>query len=231
MFLNKLRVFAADILTTSECKLKLNNNLKKAVSPDAVLFSHDQKFPFFVLEVAVKRTREELLSKAQLYLRGTRGHLKILAMLELRRSSANKYRALVTIWRLERNPTPTLENPSYMIGDVLFDAVEVYPRRTQGNIRIMKRDVRPMEKIDEAANDHVDISLNTLSTLAQAATLLQEKDDLKAAAKGSGGWSEEGDDPVFIQEADVRYLEEDDSDGEDPSWNRYKEISSNLWMS
>lgn len=208
-----------------ECKLKFVNKKKKTVSPDAVLFCKDQKFPFFVLEIAVTRTREELLSKAELYLHGTKGYLKILCMLELQRSSANRYRVLVTIWRLRKSANLPLHNMNHTIVDVLFDAVEVYPRKTNGYLRITRRDVRPKDSIAEALNDHVDIKFDTLYQLAKAAVAAQKQDDVKA--KNSWRYcAEKGDEhTAFLQASDIVFWEKDESDSEDPSWKGFKEIS------
>lgn len=210
---------------TVECKLKFVNKKKKTVSPDAVLFCKDHKFPFFVLEIAVTRTREELLSKAELYLHGTNGHLKILCMLELQRSSANRYRVLVTIWRLRKSTSLSVHNMNHMIVDVLFDAMEVYPRKTNVCLRITRRDVRPKDSIAEVHNDHVDIKFDTLYQLARAAVAAQKQDDVKAK-KSWKYCAEKGDEhTAFLRESDVVFWERDESDGEDPSWKRFKEIS------
>lgn len=208
-----------------ECKLKFINKKKKTVSPDAVLFCKDQKFPFFVLEIAVTRTRQELLSKAKLYLHGTKGYLKILCMLELQRSSANRYRVLVTIWRLRKSANFSLQNMNHTIVDVLFDAVEIYPRKTTGCLRITRRDVRPKDSIAEALNDHVDIKFDTLYQLAKAAVAAQKQDDGKTK-KSWRYYADNGNEyTAFLRESDVIFWERDESDGEDPSWKRFNEIS------
>lgn len=208
-----------------ECKLKFINKKKKTVSPDAVLFCKDQKFPFFVLEIAVTRTRQELLSKAELYLHGTKGYLKILCMLELQRSSANRYRVLVTIWRLRKSANLSLHNMNHTIVDVLFDAVEIYPRKPTGCLRITRRDVRPKDSIAEALNDHVDIKFDTLYQLAKAAVAAQKQDDGKTKKSWRYYADNENEYTAFLRESDVIFWESDESDGEDPSWQRFNEIS------
>lgn len=208
-----------------ECKLKFLNKKKKTVSPDAVLYCKDQKFPFFVLEIAVTRTREELLRKAKLYLHGTKGHLKILCMLELQRSSANRYRVLVTIWRLRKSSNLSLHNMNHTIVDVLFDAMEIYPRKTNGCLRITRRDVRPKDAIAEALNDHVDVKFDTLYQLAKAAVAAQKQDDGKAKKSWRYCADKGNEYTAFLRESDFIFWERDESDGEDPSWRRFKEIS------
>lgn len=198
------------------------------MSPDAVLFCKDQKFPFFVLEIAVTRTREELLSKAKLYLHGTKGYLKILCMLELQRSSANRYRVLVTIWRLRKSANLSLHNMNHTIVDVLFDAVEIYPRRTTGFLRITRRDVRPKDSIAETHNDHVDIKFDTLSQLAKAAVAAQKQDDGKAKQSWRYCADNGNEYTAFLRESDVIFWERDESDSEDPSWKQFKEISPSM---
>ena len=208
-----------------ECKLKFVNKKKKTVSPDAVLFCKDQKFPFFLLEIAVTRTREELLSRAELYLHGTKGHLKILCMLELQRSSANRYRVLITIWRLRKSAKLSLHNTNHTILDVLFDAMEVYPRKVKGCLRITRRDVRPKDSIADALNDHVDIKFDTLYQLAKAAVAAQKQDDVKAKKSWRYCADNRDEHTAFLRESDVVFWEGDESDGEDPSWKQFKEIS------
>ncbi|MCJ1468822.1 hypothetical protein MMC07_007452 [Pseudocyphellaria aurata] len=166
----------------AECKLEFSDGENLVVSPSAALTAPGLKFPFFVLEVATMQTRKDVLEKVHLYLNGCRGSLKTLAVLELERTTAKGYRVLLSVWRINKNHDRTTHSSpaGRMTKKLLCNAVEVYPQRSKGCIRIWMKDILTTEEALDADNESVDIELKTLHVPARIAAESQSCEDAKS---------------------------------------------------
>ena len=116
---------------------------QRMLKTNASLSIVDWGKPFFILETAVSRSREDLLRKANRYKNETRSFLKILAMLELRADAQDQYQIFLTIWRLKRITIPNRENRQSfrMSWDIVHDLVEVFPKKARGLLQISWQDL------------------------------------------------------------------------------------------
>lgn len=159
------------------------------IKTNASLSILDWERSFFILEAAVSRTREHLLSRAKKYKYGNKGHIKILALLELRADCQGQYRVLVTIWRLKKVATPTAENAHSFRNscDILYDLLEVFPRKPKELLRITLRDLvngnPPRYNKYQEVDKFIDIPLATLRDIGKRAVEAKIKEDQEGGKK------------------------------------------------
>lgn len=127
----------------------------------------------------MQKTRKEVHEKVRLYMEGSRGHLKTVAVLELLRTPTNGYRVLVSIWRIKKNIDHKADGSMAvrMSRYMLWDAVEVYPWQERGYLRIWMKDALTTGDTVDVGDESVDIDFKTLHVLARVAVELQLQDD------------------------------------------------------
>ena len=152
----------------------------QSVFPDAALAFEDEMEPFFVLEAFISQTRDAMLEKARRYVQGSKGHVKILAMVELRKNP-DDYNVLLTIWRIKRGDSPDDMGNYCMDKDVICSDEEVYPSKSTGSFTISLQDILPDSAMVDVPQDRcsVEIPFSTLHAPSQRGVTSQKKLDIK----------------------------------------------------
>ncbi|KAL8910109.1 MAG: hypothetical protein Q9171_004570 [Xanthocarpia ochracea] len=200
---------------------------KRAIfaEPGSSLYVPGARFPFLVIEAAVSQTDRSLRTKAHHWIQGNGGHLKILCLLQLRRTNGPEgYHAVVTIIRPRKVTEPTAKNPEHFCVEAnhIFHEVEVFPTIPTGIFDMTLEDVLPKNAILDASTSdkHVTISLEIFYDTILQLTAMLEYDRLRGSSPFNPNQKEVPTmpDSTEASEPEDEESQPDNSESEDPTF-------------
>jgi hypothetical protein len=147
--------------------------------PDGVIQIEDAKMPFMVLEVAVTETTEHMLQKADLYRRGSRGHIVFVVMIDVQylrpsskiRPTLEHWKVLLTIWKIFKRFSIQNSTRYRMVNEKIFKEQEVFPAPFAGSLKVSRGDILGKEGRNMAAAESGEIDLGFLHFAARRAVM------------------------------------------------------------
>ncbi|KAL8934312.1 MAG: hypothetical protein Q9211_005296 [Gyalolechia sp. 1 TL-2023] len=195
------------------CTIRRKGKPDERLEPDESLHVTGASLPFLVVEIRHNQSRKDLRKKVHKYVQGSRGHLKIICILELERHN-DGCQVFASVIKIEREDSPTEEKPTryFMKPKTILYRVEVYPKRSSATFDIFFHEVLPKRLVCDPAMStaNVTISLGIFNAYA-----IRAVDNIQSQRLRTASPVDSDNDDISSPESGVGHISESESDNDD----------------